>query len=198
MSEVLVLNRNFRAIQLTDWRRAVSLVFLDHALVVDQEYKTYNFEDWMELSQAISEHPSGFIHTPAFRLAIPEVITLKIFDKIPKLEVKFTRRNIYEHYDHRCCYCGRRFPTKELNLEHVVPSSRGGRTTWENIVTSCIPCNLKKGNSLPHEAGMKLLIKPSKPGWSHRPSLLICGSVPVRASWQRFIDNIYWNSPLED
>ncbi|MFH1369086.1 MAG: HNH endonuclease [Elusimicrobiota bacterium] len=196
-SDVLVLNRSFYAIQITSWQRALSLVYLDHAHVVDQEYRTYSFEDWREVSKAISEHPAGFISTPKFKIAIPEVIALKLYDRLPTTEVKFTRRNIYEHYAYRCCYCGKKFPSADLNLEHVTPRSRGGKTTWANIVTACIPCNLKKGSKLPEEAGMHLLIKPIKPKWRGGLSLVLSSPARMRTSWQRFIDNVYWNGELD-
>jgi len=196
-SDVLVLNRSFYAIHITNWRRALSLLYLDHARVVDDEYRTYNFTDWREMSKLISENPSGFIHTPRFKIAIPEVISLKLYDRLPASEIKFTRRNIYEHYGYQCCYCGGKFRTNDLNLEHILPKSRGGQSTWNNIVTSCIPCNLKKGDQLPKEAGMKLIIEPSKPRWKGARSLVLHSSFKVKASWQRFIDNIYWNSELE-
>lgn len=196
-SDVLVLNRNFYAIHITNWRRALSLVYLDHARVVDEEYRTYSFSDWREMSKLIDNHPSGYVHTPTFKIAIPEVISLKIYDRLPVSEVKFTRRNIYEHYGYICCYCGKKFQTHDLNLEHVMPKSRGGQSTWDNIVTSCISCNLKKGDMLPREAGMKLLIQPTKPKWKGAQSLVLHSSFKVKASWQRFIDNIYWNAELE-
>jgi 5-methylcytosine-specific restriction endonuclease McrA len=82
-------------------------------------------------------------------------------------------------------------------LDHVIPRSRGGATDWSNIVTSCVPCNLKKGDRTPREAGLPLLVKPSKPRWKGRSSLVFRSGVRVRQSWQRFIDNIYWNSELE-
>ena len=197
-SEVLVLNRDFYAINVVPWQRALALAYGGHANIVDQDFQTYSFEDWKELSQLLSEHPAGFIHTPSFKIALPEVIALRVFDKLPRMEVSFTRRNIYEHYGYRCCYCGKRFVTKELNLEHVLPRSRGGKTDWKNIVTACLKCNLKKGNKLPEEAGMRLLIKPSKPPLRSRTSILIKSPIPIRASWQKFIDNAYWNARLEE
>ena len=197
MSAVLVLNRHFHAVQIAPWERALTLLYLDHAHVVDPEYRTYSFEDWVELSQAMAESPSGFIHTPQLKIAIPEVIALRAFDKLPVHEVTFTRRNIYEHYGYRCCYCGRRYPTQELNLEHIVPRSRGGKTDWSNVVTACIPCNLRKGSRLPVEAGMRLLIRPSKPSWKGR-HILLRSPIRLRASWQRFIDRAYWDSLLEE
>lgn len=197
-ADVLVLNRSFYAIHITNWRRALSLVYIDHARVVDDEYRTYNFSDWQELSQMIENHPSGFVYTPTLKIAIPEVIALRIYDQMPISEIKFTRRNIYEHYGYHCCYCGKKFPTNDLNLEHVIPKSRGGQSTWNNIVTSCIPCNLKKEDLLPKEAGMKLLIQPSKPRWRGSQSLVMHASFKLKASWQKFIDTVYWNSELEE
>jgi 5-methylcytosine-specific restriction endonuclease McrA len=196
-SDVLVLNRNFYAVHIANWQRALSLVYAEHARVVDEEYRTYNFDDWREVSQIIHDHPSGYVTTPTFRIAIPEVIVLQRYDKMPVGEVKFTRRNIYEHYGHRCCYCGHKFNTQELNLEHVLPKSRGGKTDWSNIVTSCVPCNLRKADKLPEEAHMKLLIKPTKPRWRGSASLVLKAPFKMKASWQRFIDTVYWNTELE-
>ena len=197
MSDCLVLNRSFYAIQIIPWQRAISLVYLEHARVVDADYQTYGFEDWRDASSLIADHPSGYIRTPSFKLAIPEVIALRTFDGLPKSEVKFTRRKIYEHYSYKCAYCGHRFSTSDLNLEHVIPRSRGGTTDWYNVVTSCIPCNLKKGNRLPDEAGMRLRVKPSKPKWQGSAAIVFRPGVRLKAAWQRVIDNVYWNTELE-
>jgi len=196
--DVLVLNKNFFAIQITSWQRALKLVYLDRAHVVDEDYKTYSFTDWCEISQFIKENPSGFVKTPKMKIAIPEVIALKFYDRIPFKETKFTRRNIYEHYGYRCCYCGKKFPTSELNLDHVVPRSMYGKTSWSNVVTSCIKCNLKKSNKLPEQAGMKLVIKPSKPSFSPTLNLILRSPVKTKLSWQKFVDNVYWNVELEE
>ncbi|MDE2038664.1 MAG: HNH endonuclease [Elusimicrobia bacterium] len=198
MSHVLILNSNMYAIQVAPWERALTLLYLDRAQVVDEEYRTYDFRDWIDLSREMERHPAGFIHTPYFKLAIPEVIALRFFDRVPQQAVPFTRRNIYHHYGYRCCYCSRRFPTAELNLDHVVPRSRGGLTDWTNIVTSCIPCNLRKGDRLPKEAGMKLAIPLSLPRRRSGLALMARCPVPMRRSWQRFVDNVYWDSALEE
>lgn len=198
MQDVLVLNRSFFAVQIINWQRALSLVYLDHARVVDQDYRTYTFDDWRELSGLMTKEPNGFVQTPTFKIAIPDVISLRTFDGLPKSDVKFTRRNIYEHYSYRCAYCGHKYNSSELNLEHVIPRSRGGATDWANVVTACIPCNLKKGNRLPHEANMKLLVKPTKPQWTGTAALCFRPGFRIRASWQRFIDNVYWNTELEN
>ncbi len=195
---VLMLNRSFYAIQVTTWERALSLLYLDRASVVDDDYGVHDFKDWLELSKRIKESPAGFIHTPSLRLAIPEVIALKFFDKVPRQGVPFTRRNIYEHYGRRCCYCGKAFSSSDLNLDHVVPVSRGGTTDWGNIVTACLPCNLRKGSRTPQESGMRLLIPVSRPRFRRGLTLLLRSPVGLRRSWQRFIDRAYWDSRIEE
>ena len=197
MPDVLVLNRKFYAINITTWQKVISLLFIDHAKVVDEEYNTYTFADWKDLSGHISKHPAGFVRTPTIKIAIPEVIILRYYDSLPPMDIKFTRKNIYEHYKYKCCYCGKKKSISELNLEHVLPVSRGGTTDWLNVVTACIPCNVKKSCHTPEEAGMKLLVQPSKPKWKGPVSLCFKSGLKIKASWQKFIDNVYWNTELE-
>ncbi len=198
MSQVLVLNKHFVAISITSWKRAIKLVYLEHADVVDEEYRTYSFEDWFELSQAMKEHSAGFLYTPRFKIAIPEIIALKRYDKVQFEEPRLTRKNIYEHYGYRCCYCGKKFTSDKLNIDHILPRSRGGKTEWGNVVTSCISCNLKKGNKIPQEAGMKFAIPPSKPNRMTKLALVLNSNIKIPTSWQRFIDNVYWNIELSE
>ncbi|MHB2025804.1 MAG: HNH endonuclease [Elusimicrobiota bacterium] len=196
--DVLILNRNFYAIQIASWERALTLLYLDRACVVDDERGACDFQDWIQLSREMKKEPRWFVHTPKLTVALPEVIALKFFDKVPRTEVPFTRRNIYAHYGHRCCYCGNRFPPADLNLDHVVPRSRGGKTDWTNVVTSCVPCNLKKGSRLPDEAGMKLRVRVSRPKFRQGLTLALRSPARVRRSWQRFIDKAYWDATIED
>lgn len=197
MADTLVLNRSFHAVQVSGWRRSITLLYQGHAEAVDEGLRTYDFADWVELSRLMREHPRGFVHTATLRIAVPEVIRLTRYDKLPKEQVKFTRRSVYEHYGCTCCYCGRSFKTSELNLDHVLPRSRGGMTTWENIVLSCIPCNTRKDNRTPKEAGMRLLVRPSKPRWMGLRSMMAQLPAPIPVSWQRLIDRAYWESELE-
>ena len=92
-----------------------------------------------------------------------EIIVLAVYDRLPRLEVKFTRRNVFLRDKFTCQYCTKVLPETQLNLDHVTPRDKGGRTTWDNIVTSCFRCNTRKGNKLPEEAGLKLLRRPSVP-----------------------------------
>lgn len=198
MNDVLVLNKNFYAIQVVDWKKAVSLLYQGLADALDDNYVKYNFETWAELSKAMKDAPNGFVRSPNFTVAVPDIIVLTKFDRLPKREVKFTRRNIYQHYNHKCCYCGYKFDTKDLNLDHVMPRSRGGKTDWTNIVTSCFECNGRKADRTPEEAGMALLIKPSRPSWKgSRTFIEFPPNMKIRVAWQKVIDSCYWDSELK-
>jgi len=196
-SDVLVLNKQFLPIQIADWKQVMSLLFQGHAEAVDANYQTYGYEDWVELSKAMADNPAGFKHTPTLRIAIPEVIRLTRYESMPTSEVKFTRSNVYEHFKNKCSYCGNKFSTKDLNLDHVIPSSRGGRTNWENIVLACIPCNSRKACRTPEEAGMKLLVAPVRPKFKGPAQLLMKIPFKTQQSWKNFIDMSYWESELE-
>ena len=99
-----------------------------------------------------------------FQIAVPRIIRLLGYDKLPRQDVKFNRRNIYARDSSRCQYCGRKFPTTELSLDHVVPKSQGGKSSWTNIVCCCIKCNVKKGGRTPEQGALRHLIaKPVKP-----------------------------------
>ena len=151
---VLVLNRVYQPVHITSVRRAFTLLYQGAARAIDEEFRLFDFESWAALAAA-SHHDS--IGTVGRRLRVPRVIVLLAYEHLPKARVRFSRFNIYARDDSTCQYCGRRFRRAELNLDHVVPRSRGGSTSWENVVCSCIPCNLRKGGRTPEEAGMRLL-----------------------------------------
>lgn len=193
---VLVLNRLWQAVNITTVRRALTLLFQGHAQVVlnreDGSFETFNFLQWHTLS-ADEPHDES-IYTISARIRVPRVILLGIFDRLPTKEVKFTRHNIFERDKNTCQYCGTRSERRDLNLDHVTPRDRGGPTTWENIVCSCIECNTRKGNRTPREARMRLIRKPRKPRW--RPFLQINFNLSRHDSWKHFIDLAYWNVEL--
>ena len=196
--QVLVLNRLWQAINVCSVRRAFTLLCQGHAQVVNADgqnnFFTHDFESWHELSQR--EPEQEMVHTVSFKIRVPRVIVLMLFDRMPKKEVKFTRHNIFERDKNTCQYCGKIFDRRDLNLDHVIPRDKGGGTTWENIVCSCIPCNTRKGNRLPHQAGMHLIKKPVRPKW--RPFVHITFDSQVHDSWRHFIDLAYWNVELGD
>ena len=193
---VLVLNRLWQAVNVCTARRALTLLFQGHAQAVltmdDGAFRTFDFSQWHGLSQE-QENPES-IATISFRIRVPRVILLLAYDRLPKKEVKFTRHNIFERDKSTCQYCGKVFERQDLNLDHVVPRDRGGPTSWENIVCSCIPCNTRKANRTPSEAGINLIRKPKRPKW--RPFVQINFSIYQHDSWKHFIDLAYWNVEL--
>lgn len=196
-SSVLVLNRLYQPVNITTVRRAFALLYQGTAKAIDKEFQTFDFDSWAALSAEVNE--GDFIHTVARSIRVPRVIILQVFERFPRLHVRFSRQNIYMRDKLTCQYCAKRFPRSDLNLDHVVPRSRGGRTTWENVVCSCVTCNLKKGSRLPHEAGMSLLRQPSRPRWSpfERGREGAC----AYEDWRPFlslVDASYWNTELAE
>ena len=200
-SSVLVLNRLYMAIHVVRARRAFCLLCRNLAEVIDVEdgqYANYDFDSWRELSELRStmrEPHEDWIRTVNFEIQVPRVIRLLGFDRIPRQTVKFNRRNIFARDGNFCQYCGKSFPTSELSLDHVVPRSRGGETSWQNIVCCCVACNTKKGGRTPEEAHMKLIRKPVKPKRS--PQLSVKLGSPKYQSWKSFIDEAYWSVGLK-
>jgi hypothetical protein len=188
-SRVLVLNRLWQPVNIVGVRRAYSLLSQDHAQVIntaDGSYLTLNLEAWIAYS---IEHPPGpgqaSISTIKYCLRVPAVVLLNDFDRVPAQEVKFNRKAVFDRDHHECQYCGRKFQVQELTLDHVIPRDMGGRTTWENIVTSCIHCNSEKANRMPHQAGMHLAEKPVRP--KSRPFPTALATLQPREEWQSFV-----------
>ncbi|MBI4659208.1 MAG: HNH endonuclease [Verrucomicrobia bacterium] len=196
--QVLVLNRLWQAVNVCSAKRALTLLFEGRAQVVlgtnDGAFETFNFTEWQDFSER-QPHPES-IHTISFRIRIPKVILLVLFDRLPKKEVKFTRFNVFERDKNICQYCGGTFDRKDLNLDHVIPKHKGGPTSWENIVCSCVPCNTKKANRTPQEAGMHLIRKPKRPKW--RPFIQVNLGLSYHDSWRHFLDVAYWNVEIAE
>ncbi|MBF2077967.1 MAG: HNH endonuclease [Synechococcales cyanobacterium T60_A2020_003] len=138
MSKVLVLNASYEPLNITSWRRAIVLLIKGKAEQV--------------------EHNGKIVYAD---FPLPTVIRLRHYVRVPYKEIPLTRRNILHRDGHSCQYCG--YSGDDLTLDHVVPRSRGGNDTWENIVTACVRCNVKKGNRTPREANMLLRHAPHRP-----------------------------------
>jgi 5-methylcytosine-specific restriction endonuclease McrA len=126
------------------------------------------------------------VQTVKLRIRVPKVLLLRSYDQLPVQEVRFNRDSIFERDDYRCQYCGNHFEPLSLNLDHVIPRDRGGKTSWENIVTSCIKCNSRKANRLPHQANMHLIRKPERPRW--RPFISSLIGQEYDDDWNHFIN----------
>ena len=201
-SSVLVLNRNYLAIRVVSAQRAFCLLFKEAAEVVTVEadrYASYDFDDWVELSQFRDAWPKDdgeWVRTVSFDIRVPKIIRLFSYDRIPRRGVKLSRRNIYSRDKNRCQYCGRRFHTSELSIDHVVPRSRGGLTTWDNVVCCCTECNVRKGGRTPRDAGIRLRRTPTRPRTSPAVTVRLLSS--KYESWKHFLNSAYWNVELHD
>ena len=138
MGKVLVLNASYEPLNITSWRRAVVLLIKGKAEQV--------------------EHNGRVVYA---EMPLPTVIRLRHYVRVPYKEIPLTRRNILHRDGHSCQYCG--YTGDDLTLDHVLPRSRSGEDTWENIVTACVRCNVRKGSRTPKEANMPLRIKPHRP-----------------------------------
>jgi 5-methylcytosine-specific restriction endonuclease McrA len=191
-SSVLVLNRGYAAVHIIGVRRAFSLLCRELAEVIHLEegrFFNYDFQAWREISElrADSKQPDDdWIRSVNFEIQVPRVIRLLCYDRLPRRSLRLNRHTVFARDGHRCQYCGRRLPTHQLSLDHVVPRSHGGPTSWENVVCACLPCNVKKGGRTPHEAHMTLVTKPVRPKQS--PLLLLKLRNPKYHCWKTWLD----------
>ena len=209
----LVLNRNWQPVGMATVARSLTLVVSERARIVDPtNFQQYTWSDWSKL---IPTDDEPFVQGVKFRLRVPEVITLTEYDRVPTKSVTFSRRNIYKRDRFTCQYCGRQgrslslnhhdvisetnsrhasLSMEELTIDHVMPRSRGGTSTWENCVLACLDCNKRKANRTPAEAHMPLRKEPARPTW--RP-LYARHDVRIE-SWSKFLSEAYWNVELEE
>lgn len=198
---VLVLNKHYMAIRIVNAKRAFSLLFREIAEVVSFEqgtYAAYNFQSWCEASQfkrRFEPDESDWVSAVNFHIAMPRIVRLLFYDRLPRGEVKFNRRNIFARDKNKCQYCNKRYPSSELSLDHVIPKSADGKSTWENIVCACTKCNARKGGRTPKQASMTLIRKPVKP--KRNPLIHIHLGYQRYSSWKQFLDNAYWSVELK-
>jgi 5-methylcytosine-specific restriction endonuclease McrA len=196
------LNKLFMAVHIISVRRAFCLLCKDLAEVVtldDGQFATFDFETWREVSEYRSKNfrqeDDDWVRTASSEIQVPRVIRLLHYERMPKHTVKFNRRNIFARDNNLCQYCGKRFATSELSLDHVVPRSQGGQSTWDNVVCACVECNVRKGGRTPKQAHMHLVKKPEKPKRS--PMLSMKLTHRKYQSWKTFLDNAYWSVELK-
>jgi 5-methylcytosine-specific restriction endonuclease McrA len=202
-ASVLVLNRLYMAVHVIGVRRAFALLCCELAEVIhaseDGVFANYTFESWLEASQLRTHHRQSeedWVRSVNFEIQVPRVIRLLRYDRLPKHGVHLNRRNVLARDGHQCQYCGRHFPVHQLSLDHVLPRSQGGPTTWENIVCACLACNVKKGGRTPHEAKMVLVRKPAKP--KRNPMLTLKLENPKYESWRTWLDGVHWEIGARD
>lgn len=203
---VLLLNAHYLALRVISVRRAFSLLFKQDTThcpvaevvsVEDNQYISYDFADWTELSafrREFEPQDHDWIRTVRFDLVVPRIIRVLSFSRLPKRSVKLNRRNLFARDNNTCQYCGKHFPSSELSLDHVTPRSHGGEATWENLVCACVRCNVRKGGRTPKQAHLRLIREPVKP--RRNPVLCVKLSDQRYYSWKQFLDAAYWDVEL--
>jgi 5-methylcytosine-specific restriction endonuclease McrA len=201
-ARVLVLNKLYSAFRVVDARRAFTLLCKGAAEVVNVEagsYVSYSLTSWAEVAEfqrAFEHEEHDWVTTPSIVMAVPKIIRLLGYERLPREPVKLNRRNIYARDQNRCQYCGKHFSTKELTLDHVLPRVQGGDNSWTNLVCACVKCNARKGGRTPSQARMKLIREPVKP--RRNPAITLRLGSPKYQSWKAFLDEAYWTVELQD
>lgn len=186
---VLVLNKSWQPVHVQRVANAICKIWLGTARVVDpHDYSQYTWDDWACMEP---EDDDPVINLVGMKIRVPEVITLLDYSKVPNATVAFSRKNLFTRDRWTCQYCGKK--SRELTVDHIVPKSQGGVSKFMNCVAACVRCNHRKANKTPQQARMRLLNEPKIPRW--RPTFH-CGI--VLDSWEKFIDAMYWNVPLEE
>jgi len=202
-AKVLVLNRLYMAIRVISAKRAFSLLCKDLAEVIHVgdglggQWANYDFDTWAELSAMRQSFENGdydWVRTVRIDIAVPKVIRLFGYDRLPAQSVKLNRRNLFARDRNQCQYCGHHFPTCELSIDHVKPRSQGGDDSWTNLVCACVACNARKGGRTPDQSGMHLIRKPVAP--KRNPLISVRLGHQKYESWKAFLDNAYWSVEL--
>ena len=175
MELTLLLNATYEPLRVVHWQKAITLLWQGKVEVLE----VYDRD----------------IRGVSISFKLPAVLRLLKMVKLKDTHraVKFSRINIFTRDNYRCQYCRHKFRTEDLTFDHVVPIARGGRKTWENIVTACWRCNNKKSGLTPEEAGMRLYRKPVKPRWN--PVITI--TIGIRNAPESWRDYLYWNIELD-
>ena len=172
-TRTLLLSQGYEPIKIISWQRAITLLALDKVDVVEE----YDAQ----------------IRAMSYVINVPAVVRLRKAFRRHAKPVKFSRVNIYARDGYRCQYCGTKCTISGLTYDHVIPRSRGGRTTWENIVSCCYACNAWKANRTPAEARMTLLAVPARPTWM--PAVQI--RVSARSVPDAWRDYVYWTGEID-
>jgi len=178
---VLILNKNWQVVGFFPVRWCIETLMRDMGSALHPEtYELLGFEEWMDRAPENMRQ----IKTSGRPVAAPDVVVLKKYGERPPRKVGFNRPNLWKRDQYSCQYCGIALPGSKLQVEHVIPRSRKGPTTWENCVASCDDCNSKKRDRTPAEAGMRLRKKPVKPNWD--PKVKIPAGI-LRPTWKPFL-----------
>lgn len=191
----LVLNRHWAPIQTASVKDAIGLVAKGSAFVIDPAtFERHDLISWGEVSKVMKVVGEGLIRSQYLAIVPPEVIVLTAYEGRGERSVIFSRKNIFKRDRYTCQYCACQPGPEELTIDHVMPRSRGGTSSWENSLLACVECNRKKANRTPAEAGMTPRKVPKKPSWK---TLTQVHPKMRRESWTQFLGRAYWEIELE-
>ena len=200
--KVLVLNRLYTAVRVISARRAFVMLCKRVAEVISVEngqYINYDLESWFEIAELqrqFQPETYSWVRTSRLTIAVPKIIRLLGYDKLPRQDVKLNRRNLYARDNSHCQYCGKHFSTRELTIDHVIPRVQGGEHSWTNLVCACVKCNARKGGRTPDQAHMKLIRRPVRP--KRNPAITLKLGSEKYSSWKAFLNEAYWTVELRD
>ena len=174
---VLVLNKYFIPINITIVRSSIELIYINKAEIILHEnlydkfdrllgkkYESINYQQWIEISEYLDESKHILIHSSKYKHFLPKIIILKKYGEYPKYFIKLNKNTLYTRDRGECQYCSKRISKYESTIDHIIPKSKGGRNTWDNLVLACRECNtVKKRGKLLSETSLQLRKKPIKP-----------------------------------
>ena len=189
--DTVVLNKIWVPIHLVSWQRAISLLYQGAARSLDMDLIAYDWKDWLDYTNLpeFDETYYNYVSSSNLTIAVPDVICLKKYDRLPMRDVKATRENLFKRDGHKCAYCGKKFNRIDLTVDHIIPKSHGGKNGWKNCITACKVCNHSKADRTPEQAGMPLKFQPTEPKWSDAFSK-ISKNPNIRPNWAKFMEFI--------
>lgn len=212
----LVLNKNWSAIGVVELPKAMTLLFSTYEdgepkarIITPPPKGSYEVWDWSEWSKLKPEQNDAFIRGPLNSYKVPEVLLLSKYDSMPEQKVNFCRRSLWKRDNFTCQYCHIKPPQDECTIDHVLPKSLGGETSWSNCVLACYQCNSQKADRRPEDAfkpkdkerarkwrgssPMKLIKAPAKPQYS-----IIKDRIKILETWTHWLGEVYWNVTLDN
>lgn len=192
---VLVLNKRWDPIQVASMKEGIGLVAKGAAMILEPgTYERHDLLSWGAVSKAKFKFGDVVIRSPRLMLLPPEVIVLTNYEGLGERSVVFSRKNLFKRDRYTCQYCGVQPGPEELTVDHVLPRSRGGISSWENCLLACVECNKRKANRTPEEAGMKPRKEAKKPTWR---MLAQVQPRQRKESWEVFLGRAYWEVELQ-
>ena len=186
-NDILVLNRSWVPVHIVDYKRCMILLCNGGAQGLTHDFVPYNMDGWMEYS--LTPHPFKTLRTSTRLIALPEIIALTKYDRLPRGDAKFSRESVFSRDKYCCGYCGKSFSKNDLTIDHIIPRSKGGTTVWNNVISCCRRCNAYKSDKTLQECRLKLKRKPKEPKWLD-PIIHRYRKSRACESWKHFLHRV--------